>query len=338
MNKIIILLTKKYLQVAFQEDDKWCLLSIDGNKEIAYSDEKDFKRVIGAITGIFNLESLEEADVSSMIVVCGAETKIANKLNELLSSATENNMINMQHILPYVLLSKGLLKKDVNQTIRVFDTCYQLDYHEQNLDCFQLEESKAAEIVLEGCDFSSLFSFNSSMVGTDEKIVNQLSELKEQNKKIAEQNLQALNLVDDLKKQNNNLKSQNDILKTEIKNLKPDNERLHKNIDDLRKGETTHTEAPQKMYTDSDLVFAVRKNNIDEVRRLLKKVTNPDNERDVNGRTALMCAAINNNIEIAEELIRAGADYTTTDSEGNNAMYYAKTFRMEHILKYTGRW
>jgi hypothetical protein len=201
LQRIIILLTKKYIQAAYLEDEKCSPLSIEGNKKISYSDEKDLNRVKNAITGIFNLESLDSADISVMVVACGAASKTVKKLNDFFSITSECNSVFVEHILPYILLGKGLLKKKTEQTVRISDVCYKLDYHGQNLECVQIAKSNTAGIVLEAHDFAPLFSFNASNLGKDEKLLNQLNDLIIQNKKAVVQISQNKKQIEDLKKQ-----------------------------------------------------------------------------------------------------------------------------------------
>lgn len=177
-HRLIILLTKKYIQAAYFEDDKCFPLSFDGNKIISYSDEKDFKRIFEAVTGIYNLESLENVDLSAMIIGCGADSNVINKLSKLFLTIQECNIVFVDHVLPYILLCKGLLKKKIRLTVKILDICYKLDYHGQTLECIQLEEPNSAGIILEAHDFAPLFSHSISCFVKDEKLNECLMELE----------------------------------------------------------------------------------------------------------------------------------------------------------------
>ncbi len=70
------------------------------------------------------------------------------------------------------------------------------------------------------------------------------------------------------------------------------------------------------------LMAAVVKNNIEIVNLLLEKNVNVE-QKDANGTTALIYAAMFKNHEIAKSLIKAKANYETKDNRGNSALDYA---------------
>ncbi len=70
------------------------------------------------------------------------------------------------------------------------------------------------------------------------------------------------------------------------------------------------------------LMAAVVKNNIEIVNLLLEKNVNVE-QKDANGTTALIYAAMFKNHEIAKSLIKAKATYETKDNRGNSALDYA---------------
>ena len=65
-------------------------------------------------------------------------------------------------------------------------------------------------------------------------------------------------------------------------------------------------------------------NNINELKKVLQKVgSNHYMYRDVNGWTALHWAAINNNIECLELLLKSNVDKNSIDSNGKTAIHHA---------------
>lgn len=70
------------------------------------------------------------------------------------------------------------------------------------------------------------------------------------------------------------------------------------------------------------LMAAIVKNNIEIVILLLKKNVNIE-QKDSNGTTALIYAAMFKNHDICKILIQAKANYETKDNRGNSALDYA---------------
>ncbi len=68
----------------------------------------------------------------------------------------------------------------------------------------------------------------------------------------------------------------------------------------------------------------VAENDLDSVKSLIESKVDVDSRRARFGKTALMIAIINNNIEIAYLLLEAGASVHSTDGEGNTPLHYAK--------------
>ena len=77
-----------------------------------------------------------------------------------------------------------------------------------------------------------------------------------------------------------------------------------------------------KPEPDMDLIAAVNAGDIGTVRRLLAAGKNP-NQRADNGMPALVIAAGSGNPQMALALIHAGADVTSSDRNGNNAIHAA---------------
>ena len=69
------------------------------------------------------------------------------------------------------------------------------------------------------------------------------------------------------------------------------------------------------------LIKAIKRNNIYEVKRLLKKGVSVDSP-DVFGMSPLMCAAMNGHVDILKELLVAGADLNAKDYKGRSVLDY----------------
>ncbi len=74
--------------------------------------------------------------------------------------------------------------------------------------------------------------------------------------------------------------------------------------------------------TAGSMIGAVKKGDRARARRLLRSSSDP-NERDPDGRTALMWAARKGSRQLAAMLVEFGADPNTRDSQGQTALHYA---------------
>ena len=70
------------------------------------------------------------------------------------------------------------------------------------------------------------------------------------------------------------------------------------------------------------LTKLVLANDLAAIKTVLAQRADP-NERDSDGRTALIQAAIDNRLEVAELLLDAGAEVDAQDKLGNSALHYA---------------
>ena len=179
--KVIILMTAKFLQAAYIENDTARTVSIDGSSSFSYKTENDFSRFTDYITDTFNLSSLDGADMSVILVVCGAENGKANMLSAVLAKAKDNNMIRAEYVLPFIIIAKGNATKDSETHIKILDAWYTLKCDaESRTECKQSESLDTADITLSAQDFVPLFSADMSKFGVDE------AELQKKNKIIAE--------------------------------------------------------------------------------------------------------------------------------------------------------
>jgi len=85
-------------------------------------------------------------------------------------------------------------------------------------------------------------------------------------------------------------------------------------------------------YSDTPLFAAVRSDQISIVHYFLKRGANP-NRPSRKKQTPLMLAIAQNNVEIAKELLTAGADVAATDVDGNAVLHYAAKCASPQILK-----
>ena len=91
MEKLIVLMTKSEIQAAFLENGEPMPVSFAGSVKMSYESEKDFTRFSSEVLDTFNLESFEGADMSAILINCGAESEKANALNTILSALKKNS-------------------------------------------------------------------------------------------------------------------------------------------------------------------------------------------------------------------------------------------------------
>ena len=189
--KLIITMTRTQISAAFLENGKPMPVSFDGNTKMPYEGEKDFQKFCMAVSDTFNLENLDGADMSAILVVCGAENEKANELNALLSKLQGNSMIRAEYVLPYILASRGELKKDAGQCVAILDSAYALKNNEKNLlECTEAEKSEENALALSANDFFPLFFVDASKFGMDEKLAQEQAErinaLQDENQELLE--------------------------------------------------------------------------------------------------------------------------------------------------------
>ncbi|EZA52656.1 protein phosphatase 1 regulatory subunit 16A isoform X3 [Ooceraea biroi] len=99
--------------------------------------------------------------------------------------------------------------------------------------------------------------------------------------------------------------------------------------------QTRHTSNKRHIYfSDSVMLLeAAARNDIDEVRRLLKKGVNPDSTNE-DGLTALHQCCIDDNEEMMKLLIEFGANVNAEDSEKWTPLHAAATCGHLHLVKY----
>lgn len=197
--KLIIIMTKTFISASFLEDGRFVPLSFDGNTKMSYAEETNFQGFLTAVLETFNLEKLEDADMSAILVVCGSKSEKANQLNSILSKLKRNSMISVEYVLPYILLSKGELKKEGSQIVSIFDSFYNLELSEKNLLECHLTDEKDDAISLNAGDFFPLFFADASKFGADEKLLyekdEEIKQLKDKIKEIEAKELEKENIL-----------------------------------------------------------------------------------------------------------------------------------------------
>src|SRR5437660_11732423 len=78
----------------------------------------------------------------------------------------------------------------------------------------------------------------------------------------------------------------------------------------------------QNRYSFGELTARILKNDLAGVAGFLSQGADP-NERDSDGRTPLMHAAIDNKVDIAKALLKKGADVDGQDDHGYGALHFA---------------
>ena len=79
---------------------------------------------------------------------------------------------------------------------------------------------------------------------------------------------------------------------------------------------------PSAVYSDDELIMAVSSADVTKVAQLLRNKVNVNAKSD-NGKTPLMIASINGQIEITKILLKANADVTIKDEDGKTAIIMA---------------
>ncbi|XP_070153925.1 protein phosphatase 1 regulatory subunit 16A isoform X7 [Polyergus mexicanus] len=99
--------------------------------------------------------------------------------------------------------------------------------------------------------------------------------------------------------------------------------------------QTRHTSNKRHIYFNDSVMLleAAARNDIDEVRRLLKKGVNPDSTNE-DGLTALHQCCIDDNEEMMKLLIEFGANVNAEDSEKWTPLHAAATCGHLHLVKY----
>lgn len=94
---------------------------------------------------------------------------------------------------------------------------------------------------------------------------------------------------------------------------------------------------PVSSMTDHDIFSKVRNNRHGEVEALLSSGAVSPNARDRHGNTILVVAAQNNRKRAAKAAVRAGVPLDARNSKGNTAMHFAMAYGYEDIAEYLVR-
>lgn len=88
---------------------------------------------------------------------------------------------------------------------------------------------------------------------------------------------------------------------------------------------------PKKATAEQRLLLqAAKRNDMNEVDRLVRNLENPDGVDNDNGYTALHYASQNGNSEMVELLLDSGADVNAKDTLGNTPLFYANAKRVKN--------
>lgn len=195
VQQIYILVSKKYIQAGYFHDNEITAISIDGNLKITYSSDSDFERLIDAIKDTFNVDELNDVELSITIISCGAITSITDHLYEKIKTSKQHYLLNAETVIPFICTCKGLLTNKQIPTISILDSLYQISEREEGrVFCCQLndDDSEMEVHTLELSDLTSIVNFDITKLGMDDSIVAQfnktIDELRTEIKKIKTEN------------------------------------------------------------------------------------------------------------------------------------------------------
>ena len=255
MYNILVFISKSFLQALYLKGETISPISIDGNKKIKYSTENDFYRLISAIKDTFNVDELSQADLSVVIVDCGAESKNVECLYKEFLSIREHSVIKAEIIIPYVIQDSKLTNEDVI-IFSILDEYFSITTKDNRCICSHAEKANNA-IPLDVESFSILFNpkLTDSLTSSISKKEMEQSALKD--KKIQELE----DRLDKLEKEKNELQLFKDNSLGEIQRIedyKNTITNLTKEIDDnKKKNESLNLKSERKLVTltfyDNDL-------------------------------------------------------------------------------------
>jgi len=196
VQQVYILVSPKYIQAGYFRDNQIVAISIDGNLKISYSSDNDFERLIESIKDTFNVDELNDVELSITIVSCGAITSVTDHLFEIIKTSKNHYIINAETVIPFICACKGLLSDKKTTKISILDSLYQISEREEGrVFCCQLnnDASEMEVHTLELSDLSSIVNFDITKLGMDESVVAQFNKT-----------------IDELKKEIAKLNSEND--------------------------------------------------------------------------------------------------------------------------------
>lgn len=208
VQQVYILVSPKYIQAGYFRDNQIVAISIDGNLKISYSSDNDFERLIESIKDTFNVDELNDVELSITIISCGAITSVTDHLFEIIKTSKNHYIINAETVIPFICACKGLLINKKTTKISILDSLYQISEREKGrVFCCQLndDDSEMEVHTLELSDLTSIVNFDITKLGMDESVVAQFNKT-----------------IDDLKKEIAKLTSENENYSKTEKKLNED--------------------------------------------------------------------------------------------------------------------
>ena len=182
-------------------------VSINGNPCMYYETAEDMKTFVQYIKDEYSINDFDDDDFALMIVNCGSDAAVAERMHELTLKAGNNSLIRAEYALPFIAASKRKIKKNDDFTVSVLEAMYTICIDENGkVDCTRCaitdteatdEESENA-LTLEPADFAVLFAIGIGTFGDDEEALKQkdIAQLHAE----YEQKLAFLRLINSFKK------------------------------------------------------------------------------------------------------------------------------------------
>lgn len=159
-------------------------VSINGNPCMYYETAEDMKTFMQYIKDEYSINDFDDDDFALMIVNCGSDAAVAERMHELTLKAGNNSLIRAEYALPFIAASKRKIKKNDDFTVSVLEAMYTICVDETgHAECSRSDSEAVNALNLEPADFTVLFSADTSIFGRNEEILKQkdleLNELKE---------------------------------------------------------------------------------------------------------------------------------------------------------------
>lgn len=179
-------------------------ISMSGNAVHSVNDLSGF---YDNLLDYFNVDNLNECNALVRIISFDADKDHINTISGFFSGVENISLQRIEDVLPMILLNKGMLKKNTEISVNVFDNIYKVPVDE-NFNV-TVEKSDAAELTLSIDDFRFITHFNGNGFAGEED-------------------------VDELGAQNERLQAENTELRSKCEKIMADEEELFKQIDSLQ--------------------------------------------------------------------------------------------------------
>ncbi len=178
MQKIIIFLTKnKVLGRNINDSVKAEVISIQGKSVITCKEEDDIDEFAECLLEDFNIRSFEDKDLDITILDCNANKGLLQYLIETCGVNKKLNVINIDKVLPAIVLNKKELQPGEKIKAEFAGDSYILSCNEDSnisvLPGDDGEELCEETLQIKDTDFNFLYAFSSKVmnIGVDEKII-----------------------------------------------------------------------------------------------------------------------------------------------------------------------